>query len=259
MRTVQGKALTVLPLFRFDGSLVANSEVLLEGSEGHHAASVRRMRSGEAIQLTDGKGTRATGMVTEIHGKSLTVKVESVQSEFSPAPTLSLVQAVAKGDRDELAIQAATELGVVSVIPWQANRSVSNWSGKEQKSRDRWQAIVDEAAKQSLRSIFPNVEEIRDTKSLVKTIQAAGGQNVFLVLDPTAALSLPELAASLSESRPQSVALVVGPEGGISDTEVESLVAAGATAVHLGTGTLRTSTAGVAALAFLSGSLGFWG
>jgi 16S rRNA (uracil1498-N3)-methyltransferase len=249
----------VLPLFRFDGPLTDSTQVLLEGTEGHHAASVRRMRQGEAIQLTDGRGVRATGTVVENLGKSLKVAIDSVVVEFAPTPLLGLVQAVAKGDRDELAIQAATELGASKVIPWQANRSVSNWKGKEQKSRDRWQAIVDEAAKQSLRSIFPSVEALLDTKELAKNISASAGSDLYLILDPTAERSIAQVVAELQTSKPQSVTLVVGPEGGISDAEVESLVSAGAVAVKLGAEILRTSTAGVAAMAYLSGVLGFWG
>lgn len=249
----------VLPLFRYDGRLAENTQVLLDGPEGHHAASVRRMRQGEAIQLTNGKGARATGSVVENQGKTLTVFIDSVAVEVAPAPSLGLVQAVAKGDRDELAIQAATELGASRVIPWQANRSVSNWNGKEQKSRDRWQAIVDEAAKQSLRSIFPSVEAILDTKSLAKSIAAAPASDLYVILDPTAECSIAQFVTELQTSQPQSVTLVVGPEGGISDAEVETLLSSGAVVVNLGSGILRTSTAGVAAMAYLSGALGFWG
>ena len=173
--------------------------------------------------------------------------------EEKPDLELTLIQALAKGDRDELAVQAATELGVMQVVPWQAERSVSRWDGpKVAKGVQRWQSIVDEAAKQALRAWTPAVLQPITTKELAKQVAQF---EVVLVLDPTAEIGL----ASVKLPAKASVALVVGPEGGISPAELTALQQAGATRVHLGTSILRTSTAGMAAIAALQAGAGNWG
>jgi 16S rRNA (uracil1498-N3)-methyltransferase len=200
------------------------------------------MRVGEAIQLTDGKGLRIRGQVSEILTKSLVVAIESVIRESRANQQITLIQALAKGDRDELAIQAATELGACGVIPWQAERSISRWdAAKSAKGQARWQVICDEAAKQSLRTYFPKVEAPVDAADLGQLVEKF---DQVLVLDPTAQLGLGAL--TVLEGK---IALVVGPEGGISAEELELFEQAGAKRVHLGESILRTSTAGVVAIA----------
>ncbi|CAB4955876.1 unannotated protein [freshwater metagenome] len=241
----------VEPLFRFDGSLDVGAVVNLEGAEGHHAASVRRMRVGEAIQLTNGKDTHSRGVVVAVSPKSLEVRIDSVEKLVTPALSFGLVQALAKGDRDELAIQAATELGVSRITPWQAERSVSRWdAAKSAKGVERWTTITAEAAKQATRPLFPIVSEPVGTKAL-----AASMNENYLILDPTAKLSIVDWTAPAEGH----IELVVGPEGGISEHELELFESAGGVRVHLGEGILRTSTAGMAALAFLAGRNGLWG
>ena len=242
----------VEPLFRFNEPLVPGQEVQLSGPEGHHAAAVRRMRVGEAIALTNGRGLKARGVVSAVAPKQLTVAVHSVDTFELPAVTFTLVQAVAKGDRDELAVQAATELGADKVVPWQADRSISKWDGKEEKNRERWQQIVDEAAKQALRPWFPRVTQVQSSKSLATQIAESAG--TFLVLDPTAVMSLNQVELSSAGE----VALIVGPEGGITEAELALFETAGAKRVHLGSGILRTSTAGMAAISVLAAKSGYW-
>jgi 16S rRNA (uracil1498-N3)-methyltransferase len=242
----------VEPLFRFNEPLVPGQEVQLTGPEGHHAAAVRRMRVGEAIALTNGRGLKARGVVRAVAPKQLTVAVHSVETIESPVVSFTLVQAVAKGDRDELAIQAATELGAGKVVPWQADRSISKWDGKEEKNRERWQQIVDEAAKQALRPWFPEVAQVQSSKSLAKQISESVG--TYLVLDPTSPISLNQVELSKSGE----VALIVGPEGGITEAELAIFETAGAKRVHLGSGILRTSTAGMAAISVLAAKSGYW-
>ncbi|MEY4079400.1 MAG: hypothetical protein RIS80_1169 [Actinomycetota bacterium] len=248
----------VEPLFRFDGELAENRKVLLDGDEGHHAVSVRRMRVGEPISLTNGRGLRARGTVTRVDRRELTVEIASVEQEPEPSPRYILIQAIAKGDRDELAVQAATELGVARIVPWQSDRSVSRWDGKEAKGRERWQSIADEAAKQSLRAWFPEVTNSLTSKGLcgfVKDLTSQGAQ--VLVLDPTAESGLGHILDLKVVPQP-STAIIVGPEGGITNEELLEFEAAGAERVHLGSGILRTSTAGVAALSALIAGSGAW-
>lgn len=246
----------VEPLFRseFATPPAAGLAVTLGGSEGKHAVNVRRMRVGEGIQLSDGKGLRVRGQVSALGNSSLTISVESVVQESVPEVGLTIIQALAKGDRDELSIQAATELGCWGVVPWQAERSISKWEGaKIAKSVDRWQTIVSEAAKQSLRAFEPVVAQPIGSKQLVASVK---DYDLVLVLDPTASKGLGSLALDATQ---KSVAIVVGPEGGISDHELEALEDAGAVRVHLGEPILRTSTAGVAAIAVIQSKLGLWG
>ena len=236
----------VEPLFHKD-NLVAEvgSLVELDGPEGKHAVQVRRMREGEAIQLSNGKGLRVRGNVAELSGSTLKLQVVEVIREEPPARQITLVQALAKGDRDELAIQAATELGATGIIPWQASRSISRWDGpKIAKGQARWQQIVSEAAKQSLRAYTPEVKNIVDTKELAEIVS---NFDLVLVLDTSATATV--AGAGIPSSG--SIALVVGPEGGIEQSELDALQAAGAKLVSLGANVLRTSTAGPALIAAL--------
>jgi 16S rRNA (uracil1498-N3)-methyltransferase len=161
------------------------------------------------------------------------------------------VQALAKGGRDEAAVQAATELGVAAVVPWQAARSVSRWAGpKVDAGVARWASIVREAGKQSMRPWAAEVQPLATTADLA----ALAATTTMLLLEPTAEARL--LDAEVAADR--DVVLVVGPEGGIAPEELERLTAAGATAVRLGPLVLRTSTAGPAALAALAAKLDLW-
>jgi 16S rRNA (uracil1498-N3)-methyltransferase len=226
---------------------VAGSVVTLTGEEARHAIAVARVRVGETLSIGDGRGLVVAGPVAAVESGALSVTVETVTRTPAATPELWLAQALAKGDRDELAIQAATELGVSGVIPWAAERSVSRWEGvKADKGRERWAAIVREASKQSIRAWVPGVEPLASTPTL-------GKLPGLLVLEPTASTRLTEVP--LDGDR---FTLVVGPEGGIAARELDALTAAGATLVRLGSEVLRTSTAGPAALAVLNARLGRW-
>ena len=215
------------------------TRVTLRGDEARHAVGVARVRTGERISIADGSGFVVRGPVIATAPGELVLEVEEARHDPEPEPRLWLAQALAKGDRDELAAQAATELGVSGVIPWQAERSVSRWQGpKAAKGRERWAAIVREAAKQSLRSRVPEVLPL-----------GSALPGLVLVLEPEAELAL--TAVELPDTG--DITLVVGPEGGLTDREL-----ALGTPVRLGAEVLRTSTAGPAALAVLNARLGRW-
>lgn len=244
----------VEPLFfaAIGSDTVVGSSFTLGGPEAKHAVSVRRMAIGEAIAVSDGSGIKIRGKVSKLQKETLELSVESIDEILPPNCQLFLVQALAKGDRDELAIQACTELGVFGVIPWQAERSISIWKAeKRQKGQTRWQAIVTEAAKQSLRAFIPKVGEVLDSQELVP---ALAGFDQVLILDPEATTSITDLTPPATGR----VAVVVGPEGGMSEQELESFTKAGFSSVHLGAGVLRTSTAGMAAVSYLQAKLGDW-
>jgi len=224
------------------------ARVSVAGDEARHAVTVARVRLGERIAIGDGAGFVVWGLVVAASAAELAIEVDEVRHDPEPEPPIWLAQALAKGDRDELAIQAATELGVAGVIPWAAERSVSRWEGaKAAKGRERWTSIVREASKQAIRSRVP------DVSALASTTELAALPGRLLVLDPLGDIPLTELP--LDDER---VTLVVGPEGGIAPREFDALVAAGALRVRLGSEVLRTSTAGPAALAVLNARLGRW-
>jgi len=237
-------------LVESSGSASIGDIVSLTGTEAKHAAVVRRLRVGETVTIGDGAGTWLDGAVTDVSASRVDVRITGRVQAEAPSTRLVLVQALAKGDRDELAVQAACELGVDEVVPWQAARSISRWEGpKAVKGRDRWGAIVREASKQAHRAWVPEVSAPLTTAQLVAQTE---GQRM-LVLDPTA-------DSRLSSVRPdhRDIVLIVGPEGGIAPEELATFEAAGAERVRLGDTVLRTSTAGPAAIAVLSATLGRW-
>ncbi|MBW1638068.1 16S rRNA (uracil(1498)-N(3))-methyltransferase [Microbacterium resistens] len=224
--------------------------VSLTGAEAKHAAVVRRVRPDEVVTLGDGRGVWLEGRVEHVEPGRVDVRIAERREVPRPAPRIVLAQALAKGDRDELAVQAACELGADEIVPWQAARSVSRWEGaKAVKGRERWSSIVREAAKQAHRAWIPDVAAPERTADLVARATA---QRVLL-LDPTAPGRL-----SAIEVDDRDLVLVVGPEGGIAPEELERLSDAGAERVRLGDTVLRTSTAGPAAIALLSSALGRW-
>ncbi len=220
--------------------------VVLDGAEGRHAATVRRTRVGEHLLLTDGEGLRVEGEVVAVGQGTLDVRVRSVATDPEPDLRLVLVQALAKHDRDDQAVEAATELGVDEVVPWQASRSVVQWRGERgEKARRKWEAVLLAATKQSRRTRRPLLGPTSTTADLVRRVPAAAA---VLVLHEDATTPL----ASVALPDGGDVLVVVGPEGGIAPDELHALVTAGATAVRLGETVLRSSSAGPAALAVLS-------
>jgi 16S rRNA (uracil1498-N3)-methyltransferase len=235
------------------GSSDVGDAVVLTGAEAHHAAAVRRLRVGEQVTVGDGRGVWLEGECEAVSPKEVVVRVGTRRLVDPPHPRVVLVQALAKGDRDELAVRSATELGVDAIVPWQAARSVSRWdAAKAVKGVARWRSIAREAAKQAHRAWLPDVEDPVSTAELASRAAAS----LVLVLEPAA--DEPLTALEITAAERGDILLVVGPEGGIAPEELERLRRAGARTVRLGETVLRTSTAGPAALAVVSAALGRW-
>jgi 16S rRNA (uracil1498-N3)-methyltransferase len=244
------------PVFLIDPKIAIDanpgSVVELDGPEGRHAATVQRLRAGEVIALVDGNGRRITGSITETTKDSCAVVIHNINDEPEPRPRITAVQAIAKGDRGELAVQMLTEAGIDVIIPWQAENSVAKWDGERgAKHHTKWQATAREAAKQARRAHFPIVESPVTTAAVADLVTNAG---VALVLDEESATPL----TSIDYSTAHDVLLVIGPEGGLSPNERALFADAGADLVRLGTTVLRTSTAGVAALGVVMARVGRW-
>lgn len=246
----------------------ATHTICLTGAEAKHAATVRRVRVGERIDVADGQGNRVRGEVTSVDKQTVCVRVTARGTDRRHGPCLALVQALAKGGRDEQAVETATELGVEQIVPWQALRSVSVWADgadfagpKARKGVARWQAIAQSAAKQARRALVPQVAQARGHRTLVDWIRdvvAVGGAVILLHEEATVPLADIELPSWDGDGPRPTLAVVVGPEGGIGAAETADLVAAGAQLARLGPHVLRTSSAGPAALAVLGQKLGLW-
>lgn len=217
--------------------------VVLDGPEGRHAATVRRIRPGERVIIADGAGRGISGPVIEAGKSSITVEVQQTMITPDPKIKITVAQALAKGDRSDIALEMITELGATMIIPWQSARSIVRWSGdRADKSHAKWQATVREATKQSRRLLVPLVDQPVNTRQLATKIN---DHDRTLILHEEATLRLPELAL------PQvgRIMIIVGPEGGITPDELDLLTAAGGQPVSISDGVLRTSTAAAVAMA----------
>ncbi|WP_406202942.1 MULTISPECIES: 16S rRNA (uracil(1498)-N(3))-methyltransferase [unclassified Streptomyces] len=235
---------------------LAGGEYVLDGPEGRHAVSVKRLRAGEEVVLTDGLGRWVEGVVKAAEGKDrLVVGVGAVAEEPAEQPRITVVQALPKGDRGELAVETMTETGVDAIVPWAAARCITQWKGERgAKALGKWRATAREAGKQSRRVRFPEVAEAATTKQVAALLADADFAAVLheerdYGSEPLATAELPAEG---------EIVLVVGPEGGVAPEELALFEEAGAKAYRLGRTVLRTSTAGTAATALLLGRTGRW-
>ncbi len=226
------------PLFYVD-EVATRATMTIRGEEAKHASAAMRIAPGEPVLVGDGKGTVARCTVTSADRTQIDVRIDDVD-EVQPAREVMVVQAIPKGERGDLAVELLTEAGVTSVVPWQSARTVSDWRGKETAKRQRWQRVARAAAKQSRRAWLP---QIHDHAVGVPPVRGAA-----LILHEDATDSLFDLDLPAGP-----ITLVVGPEGGLTEDEVASLLARGAHAVRMGPEIMRTSTAGAAACVWIRG------
>lgn len=238
-----------LPVFVHPGPF--DGPVTLAGAEGRHAVSVKRIQPGEKIMLIDGRGTHAVVTVTATRGKDeLTGEVEERGVDTRPRPRVTVVQALPKAERSELAVDLATQAGADAIVPWQAERCVARWVGpKAAKGVSKWEAAATAAAKQSRRSRIPGIHTPVTTAELAPLLEG----RTALVLHEESATPLREIPLDVDE-----LVLIVGPEGGIGPGELAQLTAAGARAVKLGPEVLRTASAAMVALSAIGVLTGRW-
>jgi 16S rRNA (uracil1498-N3)-methyltransferase len=224
---------------------MVGAHVTLDGNEGRHAAVVRRIQPHEMIMIADGRGRGVRGKVVEVGPSSVVVEVAKHLGVPAESRRFVAVQALAKGDRSELAVEMMTEMGVSEIVPWQASRSIVRWTGERGvRSLSKWRSTAREAAKQSRRLTLPQVSEPVSTRQLAQRVASA---DLALLLHEDAEESLTEV--DLPESG--TILIIIGPEGGIAADELSELTRAGAQPMSISDGVLRTSTAGVVALAGL--------
>lgn len=239
----------VATLFYVDAVPDTGELAVVDGDEGFHAATVRRIRPGERLVLGDGAGGLARCEVEHAGRDGLRARVLQRWSVEPGRPAVTVVQALPKSDRSELAVELATEAGADAFVAWQAARCVANWEGaRVDKGLRRWRAVARSAARQSRRAHIPPVEGALSTAALVLRVrdEVAAGSAVLALHE-----SAPDRLADHHVGQANSVLLVIGPEGGIAPDEIAALTAAGAVAVRLGPQVLRTSTAAAVALGAL--------
>jgi len=213
---------------------------------------VRRLAAGEPAYLTDGAGRVARCVVDVARPGELELSVLEITAEPRPEPYVTVVQAIPKGDRGELAVELLTEVGADAIVPWAADRCVAQWRGERAaRSLARWRSTALQAAKQSRRAWFPDVTPQADLTAVAARVAAAA---LAVLLDP-------EATGRLADLRPPAageVVLIVGPEGGVTPAEQEALTAAGAVAARLGPTVLRASSAGAVAAGVLLARTSRW-
>ncbi|MGO9044585.1 MAG: 16S rRNA (uracil(1498)-N(3))-methyltransferase [Mycobacterium sp.] len=243
----------VATLFYVDALPEVGELAAVDGDEGFHAATVRRIRVGEQLVLGDGAGCLAHCQVEHAGRDGLRARVLNRWSVAPGSPAVTVVQALPKLDRSELAIELATEAGADAFLAWQAARCVASWEGNRvEKGLRRWRAVARSAARQSRRPHIPPVDGVLSTVALTRRVrdEAAGGAAV-LALHESASERLADVLSDDTAAQAKSVLLVVGPEGGIAPDEIAALTDAGAVTVRLGPQVLRTSTAAAVALGAL--------
>ena len=215
---------------------LSDSQTEFSPEQSVHARSLR-IRAGEQIAITNGAGKVGFASVTAEN--PVQFQIHHISVEDMPAPRFHLVQALAKNDRDEMALQASVELGCRTVTPWQAARSIVKWDQKAERNQSRWQSIAIEAMKQSQQSFLCEVGPLATTKALAPI-------GIGILLDPRGEAPLASIEAA------GDYTIVVGPEGGIAEEELLVLKSAGFRSYRMGGSVLRASTAGPAAIAALA-------
>lgn len=242
-------------LFYLDALPSIGELAVVDGDEGFHAANVRRLRSGERLDLSDGLGGIAHCVIEDVGKGRLTARVLDLRAVMAPTPRITVVQALPKSDRSELAIELATEAGADTFVAWQASRCVARWDSQSRvdKGLRRWRAVARSAARQSRRAHIPTVSGVVSTHELVERVRDIESTPV-LVLHESAAQPITEVPIAAADS----LLLVIGPEGGIAEDEIAALSGANATVVRLGPTVLRTSTAAAVALGALGALTKRW-
>ncbi len=225
----------------------------VSGAEGRHAVTVRRIATGELIDLVDGSGTLLHTRVESVTGRDhLRARVLRREVQAVPQPRVVVVQALPKGDRGETAVETLTEVGVDLIVPWQAERCIARWHAERAvRGRAKWVAAARAASKQARRAWVPDVADVASSTDVQDMVRDAA---TAIVLHESA--DQPWSDAVVAEAG--DVVLVVGPEGGVSSGELEMFIAAGAQVARLGPTVLRTSTAGTVAAALVLARTGRW-
>lgn len=242
-----------LPSFYLPDLADHGDTITLSGAEGRHAVTVKRLNPGEHIQLIDGTGLVAEAEVLSCTGKDQ-LHATILSSHRAPinSPQITVVQALPKSERSELAVDLATQAGADRIIPWEAERCIAKWQGaKRTKGPKKWADAALASAKQSRRVRIPTIDEPHTTAQLCAFLEQSDALKLLLHEDATTGI------ASKPVQDADDIILIVGPEGGIGEAECAQLENAGAQLVALGPEVLRTASAAMVACAAI-GVLARW-
>lgn len=231
--------------------------VYLDPAGSAHAVRSQRLTRADPVFVSDGAGTMAQGFIDVVDPQRTGIHLETVTVHSPPAVRFNLIQALAKGDRDLLAVEMATELGVDAVTPWQAQRSIVRIRpDRAAKMRSKWEAKLHAAAQQSRRAFIPELGELVQADAIANLHVPQTGAYV-IALHEDGRDTLQQAVAGMSESA-RRIYVVVGPEGGVSPDELAAVEAAGGSTVKIGTNVMRSSTAGPVAIALLNQLFNRW-
>jgi 16S rRNA (uracil1498-N3)-methyltransferase len=218
-----------------------------DSEDAHHAIKVLRIAAGEIFNLSDGKGAWSKVSVENVNKKSMSVRVLSSGFEEALSQQFTIVQAIPKGDRIEESIEMSTEGGVDRIVMWKATRSI----GRADEKIEKLQQTAREASKQSRRFRIPEVSGVATTEGVVDVIAKA---DLALVFHESAIQTISKTVTAGATN----IVIIIGPEGGLTDDELETFAAAGAKVVLMGRPILRSAHAGLAALAAVNTALSVW-
>ena len=232
----------------FTNKFIDSKFHLLEGDEAHHAIKALRLGIGDILKISDGKSFWVEGPIVEIAKRRLTIEEKRNGLITLPTPELVLVQALTKSDRTKEMLELVTVSGVDRIIPWASTRTISRW---QNDSKDKWLQTMQEACKQSKRLRIPVIGSAVSTRELCEELKSSHG----IVFHESAPTKFSDISIPTSVEK---IFIVIGPEGGIADEEIELLKEAGATITRLGEPVLRSAHAGFAALSAVQTKIGRW-
>ena len=236
---------------------VSGHTVHLNAASSAHAIRSQRLTPSDPVLISDGAGTLAEGTIETADSQRTGIRVETVAVHAPPAVRINLVQALAKGDRDLLAAEMATEIGVDAVTPWQAQRSIVRIRPERLvKTRAKWHAKLHSAAQQARRAFIPELGQLLEATTIAQLHAQEQGAHVVVLHEDGQ-----ETLQGAVDTMPETVRvihLVVGPEGGVSPDELAAVQAVGGSIVKIGTNVMRASTAGPVAIALLNQMFNRW-
>jgi 16S rRNA (uracil1498-N3)-methyltransferase len=242
----------MLTLFFVDDlPTVAGSQYEFKSDDALHAIRVLRMKSGDLFNLSDGKGSWSHVEALEVHKKHMTVEVLKSGHQDPLDTHFTVIQAIPKGDRIKESIELSTEGGADRIVMWKASRSI----GKSDDKIEKLQGTAREASKQSRRYRIPEIIGVATTNAVVDQIAQA---DLAIVFHESATMKLSQIVNSQSQIGCKKVAIIIGPEGGLTDDEIDTFAAAGAKVALMGRPILRSAHAGLAALSAVNTALSIW-
>ncbi len=234
--------------FVAEGNDFSANQIEVDGDEAHHGVNVLRLKQSEEVKISDGVGNWGIGKVSQLSKKNFTVEISDHGFEPAAKQQVIVVQAILKNDANKEAVDFLTQVGADEIIPWQSQHSI----GKiDVKSLTKWQTVARESSRQSRRVRIPAIANVHSTESLISKIQDL--QNIFVLHE-----SAENRLSQIEINQEADLFLIVGPEGGLSEIEVNAFVAAGAKIVRLGESVLRAANAGAAATSVVMSRTGKW-